>query len=236
MRYDAPAAFTHSFEINANPGLTPPSPEGPLAPPGVYTLKLTVDGRSYTQHVTVRNDPRSPATLAALRAQHDLQMKFYDGARATWDGFNQAAAMRRALAPYLHASGPSSEVVSAATALDAKLAALAGSTERGRGGFGGGAVPAPSFVALNGRMTGELTALDYGDMAPTGAMRAAYAAACSDMSGALATWKTINTQDVVALNALLVKDNQKPIAASVSGVAVPSCGAIAKPAIGRRTP
>ena len=51
----------HSFEINANPGLTPPSPEGPLALPGVYTLKLTVDGRSYTQTV------RSPTTRARRR-------------------------------------------------------------------------------------------------------------------------------------------------------------------------
>src|SRR5665213_1348179 len=47
FRYDAPPAFTHSYEINANPGLTPASPEGPFAMPGVYTLKLTVDGKSY---------------------------------------------------------------------------------------------------------------------------------------------------------------------------------------------
>ena len=36
LRYDAPPAFTHSFEINANPGLTPASPEGGLAAPGTY--------------------------------------------------------------------------------------------------------------------------------------------------------------------------------------------------------
>ena len=46
LRYDAPRSFTHSFEINANPGLTPASPEGPLAIPGTYTLKLTVDGKA----------------------------------------------------------------------------------------------------------------------------------------------------------------------------------------------
>ncbi|MEA3246253.1 MAG: hypothetical protein U9Q74_08875 [Gemmatimonadota bacterium] len=31
LRYDAPPAFAHSYEINANPGLTPASPQGPLA-------------------------------------------------------------------------------------------------------------------------------------------------------------------------------------------------------------
>ena len=37
-------------------------PEGPLAPPGTYTLRLTVDGVRHEQKVVVKNDPRSPAT------------------------------------------------------------------------------------------------------------------------------------------------------------------------------
>ncbi len=53
LRADDPPAFSHSYEINANPGLTPPSPEGPLVAPGVYTIRLTVAGKSYTQPVTV---------------------------------------------------------------------------------------------------------------------------------------------------------------------------------------
>jgi len=234
LRYDAPPAFTHSFEINANPGLTPASPEGPIAPPGVYTVKLTVDGRSYTQHVTVTNDPRSPATLADIRAEHELQMQFYDAARAAWNGYEQVSAMRRSLAPYMHASGPSSDVVAAANALDAKLAALAGSTERGRGGFGNGAAPAPSFVALNGTMTRELTALDNGDIAPNAPMRAAYTAACTDLATAATTWKSITTTDLPAFNAALVKDSQKPIATSGT-MTVPACGAAGKAGAARST-
>src|SRR5207247_865097 len=73
LRADAPPAFTHTFEINANPGLTPPSPLGPLVPPGAYTLRLTVDGKTYIQPVTVVNDPRSPATAADVRAQYALE-------------------------------------------------------------------------------------------------------------------------------------------------------------------
>ena len=54
IRYDAPPAFSHSYEINANPGLTPPSPEGPLAPPGVYTVSVwhpVLAGRSETVRI-----------------------------------------------------------------------------------------------------------------------------------------------------------------------------------------
>jgi len=36
-------------------------------PPGVYTVRLTAAGKSYTQPVTVVNDPRSPATVADVR-------------------------------------------------------------------------------------------------------------------------------------------------------------------------
>jgi len=56
LRTDAPPAFSHSFEINANPGLTPPSPQGPLVPPGTYSVRLTVGGRTYRAPVRVVNE------------------------------------------------------------------------------------------------------------------------------------------------------------------------------------
>src|SRR5260370_41583109 len=64
LRADAPPAFTHIFEINAHPGLTPPSPQGPLGPPGVYTPTLAVDGHAYTEPVAVGTDPQAPARTA----------------------------------------------------------------------------------------------------------------------------------------------------------------------------
>jgi photosystem II stability/assembly factor-like uncharacterized protein len=224
LRYDPPPAFTHSFEINANPGLTPPSPEGPLALPGVYTVKLTVDGKSYTQRVTVKNDPRSPAKMADLRAQLELQLKYSDGAKVSSDAYNQITTMRHSLAEYTHGSAPS-EIVTAATALDAKLVALGGTTDRVRGGFtgGGGTPPPPTFVAINGTMGHELTAMDNGDMAPTEPMRKGYISKCSDLKTAITSWKTINTADLPAFNAILTRNNLKPIPASSPALAVPVC-------------
>ena len=48
IRYDNPPTFTHNYAqvMGAVPHETPWSPEGPLALPGVYTLKLTVDGKT----------------------------------------------------------------------------------------------------------------------------------------------------------------------------------------------
>jgi hypothetical protein len=77
VRYDDPPSAGEHVTIRAVPGDTPTHYEGPLALPGVYTVRLTVDGASYTQKVRVTNDPRSTATPADLVAQHALQMQIY---------------------------------------------------------------------------------------------------------------------------------------------------------------
>jgi hypothetical protein len=48
------------------------SDDGPLVPPGVYAVRLTVDGRDFTATAQVRRDPRIAATDADLRAQYEL--------------------------------------------------------------------------------------------------------------------------------------------------------------------
>jgi hypothetical protein len=159
-----------------------------------------------------------------LLAQLDLQMKYYDGAKKSSEAYNQITTMRHSLADYTHGSAPS-EIVTAATVLDAKLAALGGTTDRGRGGFtgGGGTPPPPTFMAINGTMGHELTALDNGDMAPNEPMRKGYIAKCSDLKTAITSWKIINTTDLPAFNAILTRNSLKPIPASSPVLAVPVC-------------
>ena len=151
LRYDAPPAFSHSFEINANPGLTPPTPDGPLALPGTYTVRLAVDGKAYASTVTVTNDPRSLASRIALAAQARLQMKLYRGMREAWDAYQQAAALRAALAADT-AAGVNADVAQTAKALLARLDSVAGSPAPGRGAFfrRGGAARSPNLMQLNG--------------------------------------------------------------------------------------
>jgi hypothetical protein len=47
-------------------------------PPGQYSLKLSVDGKSYTQPLTVRMDPRVKAAPEALLKQFTLATKITD--------------------------------------------------------------------------------------------------------------------------------------------------------------
>lgn len=45
---------------------------GPLAPPGTYTVRLQVNGKTYTQALALRRDPTYPASDADLNAQFKL--------------------------------------------------------------------------------------------------------------------------------------------------------------------
>src|SRR3954471_4422027 len=182
LRYDAPHSLTHSFQIHANPGETPPSPEGALVLPGTYTLRLTVDGRTSTSTLTVRNDPRSPATLEQLRAQHALQMKIMRGIELSYQGQRLAAALRDSV-----------RAADSTSALGAQLDTLAGlDAARGRGRFGGGQA-APSFTSINSVLTNQLNAQEQADMAPTAAAVAAYAAVCQDLAKVIASWQRLST-------------------------------------------
>src|SRR2546423_1419938 len=226
LRAEAPPAFTHTFEINANPGLTPPSPEGPLVPPGVYTLKLSVGDKAYTQALTVVNDPRSPARGPDLRAQYDLQTKLIAGMRAAWDGYHQVAALRAAVAADTAATLPAA-VVAAARGLDSTLALVGGDPEGGRGGgggfFGGGARPAPTFVSVDNNLVRQINTLENGDLAPTPAMQGAYVAGCKDVQTVVTTWIGIAGAPLAAFNAVLAQNNLKPVAATGRALVAPVC-------------
>jgi photosystem II stability/assembly factor-like uncharacterized protein len=221
LRSDDPPALTHTFEINANPEETPPSPVGLLVPPGVYTLKLTVAGKAYTQSLTVRNDPRSPARAADVRAQYDLQVKIVAAMRASWDGYHQVAVLRAAVAADTAAALPAA-VVAAAKAFDSTLAKVGGDPEGGRG-FRGGPAPPPTFVSVNEDLVGQINALENGDMAPTEAMQRAYAAGCRELTAAVTAWMATNGARLAAFNAALAQNNLKPIAAPATALAAPVC-------------
>jgi Uncharacterized protein related to plant photosystem II stability/assembly factor len=226
LRYDAPPAFSHSFEINANPGQTPPSPEGALALPGVYTLKLTVDGRAYTQTVTVRNDPRSPATVAALDAQHALQMKLQDGIRAAWTGSRQVLALR-AFVDSTAGAQPGggavpADLVAAGTAFGAQLDTVGGlDASRARGRTGG--TPPPSFRGVSNALVGQLEAQDYADMAPTAAALAAFAKSCTELGIVAARWQQVVGRDLVSYNTLRRRYGVREVVAPTLAVTVPKC-------------
>jgi photosystem II stability/assembly factor-like uncharacterized protein len=66
LHYTGPETERHTYPIAAVPHHTPRLPQGPMALPGVYTVKLTVGTQSYAAPLTVRMDPRVKANLLPL--------------------------------------------------------------------------------------------------------------------------------------------------------------------------
>ena len=70
----------------------------PMAAPGDYAAKLTVDGQTYTQPVTILADPNSPGTPADIEASVKLQLRIATDIDKTSDMVNHLEWMRKQLA------------------------------------------------------------------------------------------------------------------------------------------
>ena len=70
---------------------------GPIAAPGSYTVRLTVDGQAYTQPLHILRPPDSHGSEADLQAAVRLQLKVRDDITTVSDMTNQIEWMRRQL-------------------------------------------------------------------------------------------------------------------------------------------
>ena len=66
-----------ALPIAAVPFNTVPSPATPWVAPGTYTLKLTVDGRTYSQPIVVKQDPRVKTSAIAMQQVYTLSRAMY---------------------------------------------------------------------------------------------------------------------------------------------------------------
>lgn len=90
----APLEGPVSFPIAATYRNTAPRPTGPWVMPGSYTVKLTVNGQSFTQPLRVKIDPRVQTSTAQLQQQFDLSMESYEGQKLLADYQKQISSLR----------------------------------------------------------------------------------------------------------------------------------------------
>ena len=233
LRYDDPPAFQHDLEnqMNMVEGQAAPGPHGPLALPGVYTLKLTVDGKTYTQKLTVNNDPRvgqSPELMQELRAQMKLTLLAYQGMKDSYAANEEVAAAREQLKNLQQGQLPDA-VAGPAKALDTKLATIGGVPPANRGffGFGRGRENPNAlhpFFRVNNDYNTLVSMMQVGmDMAPTPAQIATWEANCAQYNRTLTAWKQAQSQDIVAFNKVLTQNNLQPLSVASSNLKDPSC-------------
>jgi hypothetical protein len=240
LLYDDPPALRHDLEnqMNMVEGSTTPGPHGPQVIPGVYTLKLTVDGKVFTRDVTVMNDPRvgeSPALMDALRTQNKLTLLSVQGMEHSFEGHEEVNAVQDQLATLMKGNLPA-DVAAQTKTLEASLTKIGGGMPAGGGGggFGRRAASNPnalqSFFELNNAFNTMVSMMQVGlDMAPTPAQIATWQKDCADLSHTTTAWEDALKQ-VTDFNAMLVKNNLQEMKVAPTKVTVSTCSFMPEPA------
>src|SRR5204863_274086 len=77
MHYTPVPDVEPEFPISATYRNTAPAATSPWAAPGVYTVTLTVDDKTFSEPLTIAMDPRVKTSGADLQEQFDLSWKLY---------------------------------------------------------------------------------------------------------------------------------------------------------------
>jgi len=176
----------------AVPNRTYPTVESPWAPPGTYTVRLTVDGTTYTQPITVRLDPRvktSPTVIA------ELATLSRQGWIAAHSAFNKQRDARALIAALEGVQGAE------AAELRAQLDTVAPSGARPRARRRGGAAPAPTLIGAAITQMAAVNAMQTADAAPTTSQKIATRTAYTQVLQASARLVSLQTTGLARVNA-----------------------------------
>ena len=212
---ETPKSLNKEFPISAIPHDTPLLPLGAWALPGTYTIKLTVDGKQFTQPLMVKIDPRIKTPLSDLQAQAALQNGAVAGMNLSYDALSQVQSVRAQLKESIaKAKGKLAESVED---LDKQCAALAGATTSTFFGTPPSGKQPENFSTLNQHFGQLLGIADSGDAAPTTQASKVYNELSSDLNTLLKRWNDLKQNSVPKLSSELQKaglaaiDSTKPL-------------------------
>jgi photosystem II stability/assembly factor-like uncharacterized protein len=192
LHYPTPHLAGRDLPISAVPGDTPLEPLGPRAIPGVYTIKLTVGGKTYSQPLTVKMDPRVKATDADLQQQGELELSLASAIDRAFAALQEVQAVRGQIKS-LRGKG----LDKALDALDAKLAALTSAESEKSSVL--------DLTTLNEHLSSVYGTIDSADAKPTKQALAMCEEKIVALAAALKHWKEIQAQNIAALNKDLKK-------------------------------
>jgi photosystem II stability/assembly factor-like uncharacterized protein len=181
LHYPPPKVLGHDYPISAIYGDTPRFPLGPAVLPGTYTVRLTANGKSSTQPLTIKMDPRVQITDAGLRLQRDIGVRMNDATDRDFAALSEVRA-RRALLRAQREGAKAKEVSDSLVALDSLLVNI--ETGARRGGAAG-------LVVLNEQLAGILDTVEGADAEPTTQVVAAAGDLEKALAALLSQWSDI---------------------------------------------
>jgi len=209
LRYERPQALRYGYSIAAAYGEDAIMvPEGPLANPGIYQVRLTVDGRSYTAPLDLKMDPRVKIAPLALSQQTSLELMIIEGMDRSYSVVRQINDLRSQLKELRTKLNSDPGAVPLRDALDAveKQAAELVAVEQTYPPVG-----IISAASLNGALGSLLQLVESADSAPTSQSASAFTSYRRLLDQQLAKWNVLKEKDVAALNTLLQRQQMPEI-------------------------
>jgi photosystem II stability/assembly factor-like uncharacterized protein len=211
LHYAPPDALETEFPISAILHNTPLVPVGAWALPGSYTVKLTVNGQSSTQPLTLKMDPRINTPIDELRKQYEMQMGAVEGMNDSFQSLEQAKSVREQIRALSKEARGKDKLVKGLTALDDQCAELEGTTQRSFFGVPSSGKQSENFSTLNQHFAAILAVADSADAAPTTQARSAYQDLEQSETAIRRRWSALRERDIPDLNKELAKAGLSPI-------------------------
>ncbi len=186
LRYATPASTTHEYPIAAVPHDTPWYPLGPLVLPGQYTVRLTVNGQSYTAPITVRMDPRVKTSPADLRKQLDLEMQLASAMTQGAQAMSQARSVREQLENLTKST--KGDLAESIENFDHEVAAIQGTADK------------PGLTAADEAVNALYKDVEKADVAPTEAQAKASAKTQNELKAAVEGWEEVKAKAMPEIN------------------------------------
>ncbi len=174
---------------------------GPLALPGRYQVRLTVDGQSQTVPLEVKLDPRVSTSLADLEKQFELRNKIQDAVNEAHTTVNQIRDLRRQLQALRQRTGRAAKhpsLLDAIGALEKNMTAVEEELIQVRSVARQDPLNYP--VQLNDKLLALAGVVESADRAPTKQSYAVFAKLRGELDALLARWREIVVRNVRAVN------------------------------------
>lgn len=215
----APITTSYSYPISAVPHRTPLVPQGPLVLPGTYTVRLTADGHSETQPLTIKMDPRVHTSTADLQALHSAEEELAASLNALATADLEAHSVSEQISDQQN-----SAIASQLAPFSAKLKTVLSGSEPNAKSGSAEAQHQPGLDEVTTDATQLYIQLQQADAAPTAAQSNACKHVVEEGREALPPWELFKQKQLPALDDELRKTNHPAIDLKKQPVNMPPTG------------
>ena len=201
LHYAPPDALDREFPISAIVHNTPQYPLGAWAMPGKYTVKLTVDAKSYTQPLVVTMDPRIKTSEGDLRKQFEMEAGIVEGMSESYEALQQLRSLRAQLKD--RSGKAKGDLADSLSAIDKRAAEMEGASQSTFFGTAPSGKQPENLSTLNQHFGALLTVVDSADAAPTTQASSVYQELEDALEKLIARWKKVVAADLPPVNASL---------------------------------